>query len=179
MEIWIPLISACIGGLIATVPLLLGIAVQTYLHIREENQKKREAKTQLALDLLRSDMKVLDDVLDNSLRGIGELRRIRVKYSQSKDLESDVIAELRLKIADEGDFYKLVHVNLIAEKLAYSLGDSFYSEYKNYISIVKDFFALMLSPFNSDEEKNLTVKIASSAAKLHSMMNDKLISIRE
>ena len=46
MEIWIPLISACVGRLIATVPVLIGLGIQIYIHVGERQQKEREAKIQ-------------------------------------------------------------------------------------------------------------------------------------
>jgi hypothetical protein len=61
MENWIPLISTCIGGLIATVPLLFGIAVQLIMHASEKRQKEKEAKIQSREKWIERDiLKIMD-----------------------------------------------------------------------------------------------------------------------
>jgi hypothetical protein len=44
MDISTPLVSVVIGGLIATIPILISNAVQIYLHISEKRQREKRCK---------------------------------------------------------------------------------------------------------------------------------------
>jgi len=69
----------------------------------------------------------------------------------------------------------------IAAKLVYSLGDEFCAEYMSFRTEIKEFLSYHLqSPTLSvNTVRDLEARIAKSAGKLHIMMNEKLISIRD
>ena len=54
---------------------------------KDRQEQRREAKTQLALELKRNDIRALQESIDNHLEGIAELRRIRMKYPDDADYE--------------------------------------------------------------------------------------------
>ena len=69
----------------------------------------------------------------------------------------------------------------IAEKLAYSLGDEFHVEYENFRLELQNYLQYHLhSPiFKFDEVLDLEARVSKSAAKLHNILREKLISIRD
>ena len=182
MEIWIPLISACIGGTIATIPLLLGIAVQAYIHISNKRQKDREAKIQLALELRKNDIKIIEQGIDDALRLVEAIQAIRGKREMGKITEDEMKQELN-KLAFDAD-YKMMQpseVDSIVEKLLISLGDEFYKVYKDFeTAFMENFNYAIYSPnFSTSDSEKLDMKVYKSGAKLHNMLREELISLRD
>lgn len=93
MEIWIPLISACVGGLIATVPVLIGLGIQIYIHVGERQQKEREAKIQtkekwIERDILRI-MNGVEKVINLLMTYVS--LRIDKGFEESEDKWDDLL----------------------------------------------------------------------------------------
>jgi hypothetical protein len=173
---WTTLISVVIGGLIATIPILINNRFQSREREREREETRKEAKVQLTMELMRNDIKVLEDAINNYLSGIAELRRIRVQHSET----GDRVAEVRSKIVEKDEFYKLIHVNIIADKIAYGLGQEIYSEYKGCMELFREQLGLILAvPIQTEKEEQWILSIVSRTGKLHTMLAEKLISIRD
>jgi hypothetical protein len=181
MEIWVPLISACIGGLIATIPILIGLAVQMYLHISESQQKKREAKIQLVTELTKSDIKIIEASIDNQLKGFAEITRIVTQHRINDSSDEELLLDIRARFAaDDGKFWKLFETDRVSYKLAHALGDEFYSEYRGYVHKFTDCASLLISSTSEPEGiEKMILEMYDAAGKLHTLMNERLISLRD
>jgi hypothetical protein len=176
---WNSLISAVIGGLLAVIPVLITIRNQAKERDKDRQEQRTEAKTQLALELKRNDIRTLEEYFNNQLKGLSHLRRIRIKHVNSNDALEKIQSEFNSKLTEDSDLYKLVETNLIVAKLALTIGDEFYSEYNRYANAVNDYISLLM---NMPKEKENPVpfnKLILSAGKLHTMLQEKLISIRD
>ena len=175
------LIAALVGGLIATIPIILSNVTQIIIHKSERKQKEKEAKTQLALELLRNDIKVVEDDIDENLRAVDNIHTLSLKKHMGK-LESDsVLKEIQSMTLDSnGKFSRLGESELISEKLTHALGADFYSEYINFNDLCIEFWKMSASsPYLHENVKKARVELSISAGKLHTMLNEKLISLRE
>ena len=168
-----------LGSLITFLINFLNLRYQSIERDKDREEKRKDEQTQLSLELTRTDIKALESTIDSYLKGIAEMRRIRVQIPDKEKTRAKMEAEFRLRIGKEDSFYELIHVNLIADKLAYTLGEPFYSEYRNYIGLIKKSLDALLSPpYKYEKERELDLKIVALAGKLHTMLQEKLISIR-
>src|SRR5919108_2130726 len=126
-----------LGSLITFLINFLNLRYQSRERDKDREEKRKEEQTQLSLELTRSDIKALESTIDSYLRGIAEMRRIRIQIPDKEKTREKMEAEFRLRIGNEDAFYELIHVNLIGEKLAYTLGEPFYSEYRIYKGLIK------------------------------------------
>src|SRR5687768_938371 len=104
---WNTLVSVVIGGLIATIGSILNNRFQAKQQERDRQEQRREAKTELALELKRNDVKIVEETIDGYLKGLGELRSIRVKYPDTEKAKDAMQAEYVSRIGEEDSFFSL------------------------------------------------------------------------
>ena len=97
----------------------------------------------------------------------------------------EMLVEMKALFSDENSqFNKLSEIDMIGAKLAHTFGDEFILEYTNFTELWLEYSTEMAAPAHLDSE-NIIVddktwnKVTNSAAKLHTMLNEKLISIRD
>lgn len=150
---------------------------------KDREEQRREAKTQLALELMRNDIKIIDDSINNSLQALELSRNLAFKRDRGKLSHGEMLDELGSTLANESGTTFELQTDYIADKAAFSLGEDFYSSFKACEKLRGDYSDLMLSASPSEEEdaelSELWNKIIIAAAKLHIMMNEKLISFRD
>jgi hypothetical protein len=179
---WTTLISVVIGGLIATIPILINNKFQSIEHDKDREEKRREAHIQLALELKRNDIKIIEEAIDNSLKTLDILEIIRIKNEMGKITQAEMQEEIAALTFDENNrFAHLGEQNLIDEKIAYSLGDEFYAEYKEFISKFEENlrYAANSATFSLEDADELHSILLKSSAKLHNILRDKLLSVRD
>ena len=179
MEVWVPLLSALVGGLIAVVPVLITLRNQSVEREKDRQEQRREAKTQLALDLEKNDIKILEDVIDNTLK-IMDLVHLR-SFSKMDGLltEKDVRQEF---FSIDGSYYRLGESVLIGDKLARTFGEDIYGEYELFSNLATEYVSIYLYEdvtLSGSKCSELKSRAVASAAELHNMLKDKLISIRD
>lgn len=149
---------------------------------KDRQEQKREAKTQLSLELKRSDIRIIEQSIDNHLKAMEEMRRMNLRHLNSGDEKGEEQSEFTSKLIEEDGLYELVHISLVADKLAYSLGDEVYSEYKNFINLYGGYLVEFLRPSTEKEgisEMEFQANLIRIAGKLHLLLEEKLISIRD
>jgi hypothetical protein len=182
MEVWVPLLSALVGGLIAVVPVLITLRYQAEELRWDRQEQRREAKTLLALELLRNDVKAFDDAIDNDLRALDLYANIRLKKEAGKITEVEMRKQMKDVAVDEnGRVYLLAESSANSEKMAISFGDEFYKEFNKYSDATTAYMQFYVnSPtFTMEEVKRIDLDVLKSAAMLHNMLKEKLISIRD
>ena len=182
MENWIPLVSACVGGLLATIPLLLGLMVQVYIHLSENRQKRREAKTLLTLELVTKDVAIVEKHINDELITMQYMIDLIVKRVQRNLSSEEVREEIQSSLSfQDGKLYKLTEADTIADKIAYSFGNEFNTEYKYFHERCLEFVQIVVN-FPSDWRERATKtngEAIKSSTNLHVMLREKLVSLRE
>lgn len=192
MEIWIPLISACIGGLIATIPVLMGIAVQIYIHGSEIRQKKTEAKIQLEEELIKDAVKDIEAALDKSLNATIVYREAfyekeSIEYQLKKGfLTQEEANKTKLELGQRGEnlMDESSKLDSIALRQAYSLGKEIVVAYQRFLETTDEFAKTCSFPKNIEAfgekyyDEKLFDKVVESAGNVQKLLRDKLISIR-
>jgi hypothetical protein len=177
MEVWVPLLAALVGGLIAVIPVLITLNRQSKERERDRLEQKRESKTQLEIELLRNDMKVIDETLDSDLRVLFFYGQTRIKQCWGNISEDELMENI--------DSYRnttaqLLETRPIAAKLALSLGADIGRQYHSFLVCAGHTRSFLLSEGKTIEEYDAAGREASSiAAELHKTMRDKLISLRD
>src|SRR5215207_5171510 len=95
------LLVAVVGGLIAVIPVLITIRNQSIERDKDRQEQRREAKTQLALELLRNDIKVIEDSIDNELKSVNILNAINSKRHSGKLSKNAAMHKVESALRDE------------------------------------------------------------------------------
>ena len=175
---WFTLVGVFLGSSITFLINHLNLRNQSRERDKDRKEAREAARIHLATELMLSDIKTIDDSLDNVLRVLNEIAKIKWKGTLN-NLTADRIA---LEIAseytkDDGQLSRWLDSNKVAHKLAYALGDEFSSEYNRFDELCNEYAnSLLLTP--DADEKEWTSNIIYSAGKLHSMLVEKLLSIR-
>lgn len=150
---------------------------------KDRGEKRKEAKIELALELMRSDIKTVDESIDKTLMLIQHLQNI--VWGLTGELSGIEIREKILKefSSVDGRPSQLAEESMIADKLAYALGEDFHSAYDSFNNLSSEYME-MYTYYNSESYspeyvKELYERVTNSAAKLHNLMNEKLISLRD
>lgn len=177
---WSTLISVVIGGLIAIIPILINNRFQSRENERIREEALREAKTQLALELMRNDVKIVDDSINDSLNALSLSRNLAFKRDRGKISHDEMLEELESFLMGDND---KLEINFMVDKVAFTFGDEFYSHFQDWDSLLSDYSDLMLSPASQEEKDEeldrLWSEIISAAGKLHIMLRERIISIRD
>lgn len=178
---WNTLLTFALGGLTAVIPIIISNGYQAREKNKDRVEQRREAKTQLALELMRNDIKTIEDGIDENLRAVDSINTLSLKKHMGK-LESDsVIKEMQSMTLDSNSKHsRLGESELISEKLAHTLGADFYSEYIKFDDLCLEFWKMSASsPYLHENVGKARIELSISAGKLHAMMNEKLISLRD
>jgi len=107
---------------------------------------------------------------------------IRLQKEAGKITEDEMYEKMKQVVLDDDSRVNLLgEMFMIVEKLAISLGNDFYQEFKNYTDAT--FTQLKYyrdSPtYTLEELEKIDLRVNESAAKIHSILKEKLISIRD
>lgn len=177
---WNSLLSAIVGGLLTVIPVLITIRNQSKERDKDRQEQRSEATIQLALELIRSDIKIAQDSINNALKLMDIVEEFRIRKNLGQITEDEMWKELNALLSDDSKHSALADVDTVAETLAFSLGIEFYREYKNFDSEYTAFlnYATKSPTFSLDDEGGLRLAVIRRAAKLHIMLRDIPISIR-
>lgn len=178
---WSTLLSVAVGGLIAVIPIVISNRHQAKEREKDRSEQRREAKTQLALELIRNDARLVQDNINNYLQFIDELQVVKDK-SKPTSLSDEKVVYLFLKdhLASDDKLQQLYEFSAMADMIVLGFGDDFSKEYKDFRDKCKAFFDLAISDPSRFIGDDVSISsIISSAGKLHVLMREKLISLRE
>lgn len=178
---WNTLLTFALGGLTAVIPIIISNRYQAREKDKDRAEQKREAKTQLALELTRNDIKVIEDRIDENLRTVDTIHTLSIKKDFGELTIDAMLEKIQSMFLDEnGKYSRSGESQLISDKLANTMGDAFYSEYRKFDDLCLEFWRMATySPFIDENFSNARLKLSVSAGKLHNMLNEKLISLRE
>jgi|ERR1700752_3925392 len=177
---WNTLLSVVIGGLIATIGSIINSRFQAQERIKDREEQRREAKTQLALELMRRDIKIMVDVIDNTLKSQRVIELTFIRKIRGELSEDEMQREIH---SIDGKYMKLGETDTIADKLSFTFGNEFYTEYQNFKGLTNSYKDLYMKdtngPFSTDMATEQLGGIVESAGKLHTILQEKLISLRD
>ena len=147
---------------------------------KDREEARKEAKTQLSLELMRNDVKIIEDLIDDTLTSLNQVLTLTATWTGEDLSDSEIRERVNKEFHAVDDKSK---GGLVADKLAYALGHEFSSEYESFTGLVVDVF----EKFDDFEREHFPMEhinrqykqIVYQAATLHNMLQDKLISIKE
>ena len=182
MDSWIPLISACIGGLIATIPLLLGLIVQIYIHVSEMRQKAREAKIQAIEKSLGGDIDKAMDLLAEMIKIFSQRRNCEFRREA---LELQVERKIMSEEDFPGEIKSLVEVIITQNQqvktvlntmsgLMYSFDGNISHEYRSLIELIIPLYSV-----EKQQSNEAFAHLILKSGNLQRILREKKISIRD
>lgn len=169
-----------LGSLITFLISYLNNRFQAKERDKDRLEQRREAKAQLALDLMSNDIKSVETTLGTVFEVLNALKLIRTKRLAGLLSENETKDELRSMLTNEkSKFYKLAEVDTTTEMLVYTFGEEFYLEYQNIGMLLNEYMDFLLNSPSFEDEIPIDLKLVSSTGKLHSMLREKLISLRD
>jgi hypothetical protein len=179
---WNTLLSVALGGLIATIGAILTNRFQAIERDKDRLEARREAKIQLALELQRSDIRIIEDSIDVILKTMNILHLIRLEGEATGQSIDEVNQKVQFLIKDKESWLNnFSESSVLADKLSISLGGNFLAEHNSFGEDWNKFVRLVIyeSSASNEEIEKLRVTITLTAGKLHRMLNEKLISLRD
>src|SRR5258706_2022429 len=188
------LIAALVGGLIATIPVILSNVVQLIIHNSERNQKEKEAKIQSKEKLIERDIVQIMDSLEKLIALSSQQRSMDVRLQVIiKAKEGGVINEQEYT-SDAKSLYdnfwtRFPEVNQYSDvisRLVYSFkDDKLVSAHGNFVKVMGMYLNSRID--NKAENDSIEANIdgigwgivTRQAGMFHSALRDKLISLRE
>lgn len=176
---WNSLISAVVGGLIAVIPVLITIRNQSIERDKDRQEQRREAKTQLALELTRDKIKIIEDRINAELRAVDSIHTLSLKVDIGELPKDSLVKEIQSMFLN-GKYSQAGESEMISDKLSYTLGADFYSEYRKFDDQCLEFWKMSaFSPYSHETTKKARLELSKGAAKLHALLESKLISVRD
>ncbi len=122
-----------LGSLITFLVSYLNNRFQAQEKDKDRDEARREAKTQLALELTRNDIRVLEDFIDEVLKATSLLFNLGIRKELDRLSKSKWQQIIRSAIDDEnGKLSLFSDLNIIASKTAHSIGGDVLSEYDHF-----------------------------------------------
>lgn len=179
---WESLRPVIVGGLIATLPIVISNFVQIHLKRMDIKQKERESRIELELELTRNRIQIIEDSIDDSLKVLSNLKMLRYQLLTGQIDHVEMENKVESLINDsESKPYKSEESSVIADKYATTMGKEFLSEYKNFDDLWNAYAGLVRIPTFTDGKslEELYQRMINSAGKLRTLLDEKLISIRD
>jgi hypothetical protein len=164
---------------------LLGNLLNNRFQARESDkdrlEKRREAKSQLAIDLIRNDIKRIEDVSDLMFGFINEMKLLNLKRDTGKLTSKEWLEELQAKTTNENSVIaKLAELDTTTDMLVYIHGEEIYSIYNDFKDLFTEYLNILSNPSSNDEDiENAYDKLIAGGAKFQQILRAKLISARD
>src|SRR5690349_6398709 len=97
---WNTLLSVFLGGVLATIPVIITIRNQSRERDKDRQEQRREAKTQLALELMRNDIQMIEDCIDSYLKIIEIIKGVAMSASENSPQHTDIIYKILSMFTD-------------------------------------------------------------------------------
>jgi hypothetical protein len=170
-----------LGSVITFLINWLNLRNQSIERDKDRNEQRREAKAQLALELMHKDIKLVDDTILVALGIMDTLKLARARARLGVLPMENLRAEMESILGSQtSKLSKLEELDTMTELLAFTFGDEIYSEYENFTRLYGNATAVLLDPHSSSkDEEAVNQQIIRSAGRLRLMMIEKLKSLRD
>ncbi len=167
-----------LGSLITLVVSFLNNWFQSGERAKDREAARREAKIQITTELMKNDIRIIEESIDNDLKSFLVLGEALLRKKRGELSDEEMFKEI---YSINGQYFKLRGLSQIAEKLAYSFGDELYSEYRIFDDCVSKMLSVCvhckIDDDLSEEMGKLGKQATQSGGKLHGILTDILISI--
>jgi hypothetical protein len=178
MEIWIPLIAAVIGGLIATIPVIISNRAQAKEREKDRQEQRREAKIQVREKWIERDILTVMSMIESLSKLDVEHMVLDANLAPlkgKKDQQSKIDV---MKYLDEADriFNETQHSLERLLTLGSSLDDvRIFEKLGDYLEARNKYVNA-----DSDEDMNAGwTNLGTKSGDFHRVLREKLISIRD
>lgn len=178
---WNILLSFALGVLATLITTIINNRYQAQQKDKDRQEQRREARVQLEMGLIQEDIKLVEQLIDESLR---LFRHIETTYSKYKHNGSTADkAKLDIMFSESGEYHQVGKLVPVASKAVSSLGKDILNEYQTFNHYADQFIQLFFnSESNSINEKRIhdtRQMILESAGTLHTLLRNKLISLQD
>ena len=173
------------GVFLGSVITLLGNFLNNRFQARESDkdrlEKRREAKSQLAIDLIRNDIKRIEDVSNLMFGFINEVKLLNLKRDNGKLTSQEWLAELQaMTTYENGAIAKLAELDTTTDMLVYIHGEETYSIYNDFKDLFSEYLGILSNPSaNEEDRENAYDKLIAGGGKFQQTLRAKLISARD
>jgi hypothetical protein len=148
---------------------------------KERLEKRREAKVQLAIELMKTDIKHIDDVNNLMFEILNKIKALIMKKETGELTQEEFLTEFQLMLnSEKGVFAKLSESDTMTDILVYIHGDDIYSIFNNYKDLYEEYLKTIYNLSATDEEREKVYdKLVVAGGKFQQVLREKLISIRD
>ena len=148
---------------------------------KERLEKRKDAKFQLAVELMKNDIKRIEDVSSLMFEFINSVKVLNMKRETGEITQTEWLAQLKIMTTSEKSaFTKLGEIDTTTDLLVYISGDEIYSMYSNFKDLFDEYLKILGNPSTTEEDKeNAYEKLVASGGKFQRMLREKLISSRD
>ena len=170
-----------LGSAITLVGNYLNNRFQAKENDKERLEKRRETKVQLAIEIMKNDIKRIEDVNNLTFEFINQIKILNLKRDTGKLKPDEWLTELQLMVASEkGIVAKLAEFDTITEVLVYIHGEELYSMYNNFTDLFSQYLRVLANPSSTDDDReNAFDKLVAASGKFQQQLRKKLISLRD
>jgi hypothetical protein len=177
------LIGVFLGATITFIINILNNRFQAKENDKDRIEKRRESKVQLTLELMKEDLKNIEDAINSLFEVLEKIKNISFKKSLGEISQGEYRRELILLITGENVSIEKFNIfSAKADVLVYTCGDEIYSTYKDCDKVFLEYLQFINDPttiHDNDAEERMNDNLIRSYGKLQQMLREKLISIRE
>jgi hypothetical protein len=175
------LVGVFLGSAITFLGNYLSNRFQAKENDKEREEKRRDAKHQLAIELMKNDIKHIEDVNNLTFEFINNVKILNLKRDSGELTSKEWFAELKLMMTSEkGIGAKLVESDTTTEVMVYLFGNEIYSKYCNYKDIFEKYLNMLSDPSATDENlEHVSEELVVAMGTIQQLLRKKLISARD
>jgi len=170
-----------LGSAITLVGNYLNNRFQAKENDKERLEKRRETKVQLAIEIMRNDIKRIEDVNNLTFELINQIKILNLKRETGILKPEEWLVELQLMLASEkGSFAKLAESDTMTDVLVYIQGEEIYSIYDNVQDLLSEYLNVLYNPSSTgDDREKASDNLVAAVGKFQQQLRKKLISLRD
>jgi hypothetical protein len=190
---WTSLISVALGGLIATIPVLISNRYQAQERQKDREEQRRDARIQAREKWIEQDLLRIRDLLDKVMSPLTEEKRISLDQIILENKETAglitndeyIISERTLAARVSERFGEISNTVELMSRLVTSFGKPIVTIYNKFVGAVREWKYIDLNfPAEEKAEREKRIdecwrEVNISAGYLHRAIRQELISIRE
>jgi hypothetical protein len=145
---------------------------------KDREANLRQAQAELAVELAKSDFKIIEDSLDQALRSMEILLSLSRRCHLGEITRTEFDAEIKALPKSDKKFVQAGDTDMVAQMLASSMGFEFYSKYQHFWLMLSTHSMRLQSSPSSITEVDPYGSLVNEAGELHDILVKRLVAIR-
>ena len=175
------LIGVFLGAAITFLGNYLNNKFQAKENDKNRQEKRKEAKPLLAIELMKTDLKHIDDLNNLIFEILNRIKILYLKRNRGLISQEELFVELRSMLTSvNGLVEEMSKLATKSEVLLYIRGDEIYSTYKDCEKVFKEYLDVLGNQSaTEDDQDKVSDNLIKNYGKLQKMLRDELISISD